>query len=285
MEKVKKLTKELCIMLIGCALLGVGFSLFLAPNSLNAGGISGLSMVIVHVLGVGSVGLFVLLLNIPLFAIGRLRIGRRFFLRSLIGMSAGAFFIDLFSTVPTPELEPLLAAVYGGGICGLGLGLVFTTGATTGGTDIIVRLLRMRWRNTPIGTIGIALDAVVAALTGIVFHDATKALYSGVSVFLTGKVIDAVVYRFDYSKVAWIVTGKYSEITAQIASRLGRGATLLDGEGAFMSRQTKVVLTAVRRQQLAQLKQLVSEIDAGAFIIVQEAHQVLGDGFSRYAGT
>ena len=267
---------------IGCAIFGVGFNLFLEPNALNAGGIAGFAMAIVHLLNFGSVGLLSALINLPLFAIAGLKIGKKFFFGSLFGMVCISGFIDLFAFLPKPETEPLLGALYGGVICGLGLGLVFSAGVSTGGSDIIVRLLKQKWRNVPIGVITIGFDFVVAALTGIVYKNLTVALYSGVAIFITGQVIDMVVYRFDYSKVALIITSKHELVAAEISKKLDRGATFLKGEGSYTRQDTMVVLTAVKRQQLAQLKELVSELDPDAFVIVQEAHQVLGDGFSRY---
>ena len=269
--------------LLGSALFALGFDLFLAPNDLNAGGISGLSMIIVRLTRIGSVGLVTALLNLPLFAIGGLKIGRKFFFGSLLGMAATSLLIDLLSWIPQPVTEPLVGALYGGALCGFGLGLVFAAGASTGGSDIIVRLLKRKWQNVPIGSIAICFDLVVVLLTGLVYWDISRALYSGVTIFLTGQVIDAVVYRFDYSKVALIISKHYDEIAKMVTTDLERGVTYLDGEGYYSGKATKVILTAVKKQQLAELKRKVSEIDADAFIIVQEAHQVLGDGFSRYS--
>ena len=268
---------------IGCIIFAAGFNLFMAPNDMNVGGLSGLSMILVHILGFGSVGTITMLTNIPLFAIGGMRIGKQFFFGSLLGMIVSSVAIDLLAMLPVPEVDPLLACIYGGVSCGLGLGLVFTTGSTTGGSDIIVRLMKQQWPYMPIGTINSFFDFSVVALTGIAFQDVTKSLYSGVAVFAMGLVIDAVVYRFDYSKVALIISQKHEEVSKKIGTELGRGATFLKGEGAYSHQETKVVLTAVKRQQLADLKRLVVEIDPNAFIIVQEAHQVLGDGFSRYS--
>lgn len=268
---------------VGCALFGLGFNLFLVPNRLNAGGLTGLAMSLIHLLGRGSVGTVTAIMNLPLFALAGVKIGRKFFAGSLVGMVLSATFIDLFSLLPAPETEPLIGALYGGVTCGLGLGLVFANGVSTGGSDIIVRLLKMKYRNMPIGSITICFDACVAVLSGIVFKDITVTLYSGVSIFIIGLVIDAVVYRFDYSKVALIITKDYQNVARVISQRLDRGVTFLQGEGAYTGQPTKVVLTAVKKQQLADLKQFVVEADPNAFIIVQEAHQVLGDGFARYS--
>ena len=141
----------------------------------------------------------------------------------------------------------------------------------------------MRYQNVPIGTINSFFDITVAVLTGLAFWDVSRALYSGITIFITGQIIDAVVYRFDYSKVALIISKEHESIAHAIGKQLERGATFLHGQGVYSGKDTKVVLTAVRKQQLAELKRLVVEIDPNAFIIVQEAHQVLGDGFSRYS--
>ncbi|MBQ4641198.1 MAG: YitT family protein [Oscillospiraceae bacterium] len=283
MNKVLKRVGEILKVAVGCALFGLGFNLFLVPNGLNAGGISGLAMILVHILKTGTVGGITLIMNLPLFALGGLKIGKKFFWGSLVGMALSSVFLDLFALLPIPNTEPLIAALYGGVVCGIGLGMVFTSGVSTGGSDIIVRLLKLRYQNVPIGTISIIFDLCVVVLTGLVFWDIALSLYSGVAIFITGQVIDAVVYRFDYSKVALIITKQYELIAQSISDKLERGATYLHGEGTYSREQTKVVLTAVKKQQLAELKALVVEIDPDAFIIVQEAHQVLGDGFSRYS--
>ncbi len=272
------------ITVFGSAVFALGFSLFLEPNDMSPGGISGLSMVLVELLGFGSVGTVSIILNLPLFLLGGLKIGKKFFAGSLIGMVLSNVLIDLlFSANLFPAPDPLVSALYGGLLCGLGLGVVFVSGTSTGGSDILVRLLKLRWRNVPIGQISMWFDVVVVILTGLVFRDVTKALYTGIAVFITGQVIDAVVYRFDYSKVALIISPEHERIAQQIGQKLDRGATFLHGEGSYSHSSTKVVLTAVKKQQVAELKELVTEIDPSAFIIVQEAHQVLGDGFSRYS--
>ena len=268
---------------IGSAMFSAGFDLFLLPNALNAGGISGLAMLFVHLTDVGSIGAITAIINLPLFVLGGAKVGKRFFVGSLVGLLSSSVFVDLFSLLPAPQTEPLIGCLYGGALCGVGLGIVFAAGASTGGSDIIVRLLKLRWQNVPIGLIGISFDAVVALLTGIVFGDIRVTLYSGIAIFISGQVVDAVVYRFDYSRVALIISRQYADIACAITQKLERGVTYLDGEGYYSHNATKVILTAVKRQQLAELKQLVVEIDPDAFIIVQEAHQVLGDGFSRYS--
>lgn len=283
MQELYHKYKWIVATVLGSAIFALGFALFLGPNDMNAGGISGLAQIAVELTGMGTVGGLSIIINLPLFILGGLKIGRRFFFGSMIGMVLSSVLIDAFAVISIPMPEPLIAVLYGGVICGIGLGLVFVNGTSTGGSDILVRLLKLRYRNVPIGQISMVFDAIVVVLTGLVFQDVSKALYTGVTVYLSGKVVDAVVYNFDYSKVALIISSHYEEIAQAIGMKLDRGATFLHAEGSYSHIPTKVVLAAVKKQQLAELKELVVHIDPNAFIIVQEAHQVLGDGFSRYS--
>jgi len=242
-----------------------------------------LAQLIVEVLGFGSVGMFVALINLPLFALAGMKVGKQFFWGSLAGMLSLTITLELLAFLPVPQVDPLLAALYGGVMAGIGVGIVFMTGASTGGSDIIVRLLKKKMQHVNIGTITIGFDCVVAILTGIVFRDISRALYSGVTIFVTGKVVDAVVYSFDYSKAVMIMSKEYEAVAKIIMKDLNRGATYLRGEGTYSGNEMKVVFTVVKKQQLAELKRLVHEVDPDAFVVVQEAHQVLGEGFARYS--
>ena len=236
--------------LLGCILFALGLNLFLLPNDLNAGGISGLSMACVYLTNFGTVGLFTILFNLPLFVIAGLAVGKRFFTLSLIGTLTGSVMIDMISQIPAPNTDPLIGAIYGGLLCGLGLGTVFSTGGSTGGSDIIIRLLKHRYRAVPLGTLAIIFDILVATLTGVVFRDFTRTLYSIIAIVVSGRMVDAVLYRFDYSRVAWIITPKHHQIALAIAQGLGRGATFFYAEGSLSHKNTVVVMTAVRLQQL-----------------------------------
>lgn len=268
---------------LGSSAFGIAFGVFLDPNGLNAGGISGLAQVLVEVTGIGSVGVLTILINLPLFIIGGLKIGRRFFFGSLLGLGLSSALMDILALYPMPQINPLLAAIYGGVITGVGLGFVFVAGTSTGGSDIVVRLVKLKAKNMPIGQIALGFDVIVVTLTGIVFHNFENALYTGIAVFLTSQLIDAVVYGFDYSKVAWVVTKEYEAVAQAVSDKLGRGATYLYSQGTYSLQDSKVVLVALKRQQVNELKELVMEIDPNAFVILQEAHQVLGDGFAKHS--
>ena len=283
MKKIWKKIDWILLTALGSAVFALGFSLFLEPNNINAGGISGLAQALAHIIGLQNVGILSVLLNLPLFLIGGFRVGKRFFAGSLLGMLLSGFLIDTFALISIGPQDTLVSGIYGAVLCGLGIGIVFAAGTSTGGSDILVRLLKLRYRNVPIGIISTVFDALVVVLTGIVFQDLSRALFSGIVVFIMGRVMDVVVYRFDYSKVALIVSDRAEEIAKGICEKLDRGATFLHGQGFYSRREKNVVLTVVKKRQLAELKELVMEQDENAFVIVQEAHQVLGDGFSRYS--
>lgn len=287
MKKLWEKIGWLLMTVVGSAIFGAGYAIFLGPNNLNAGGISGLSAVIVQMVNPAgtipfiSVGVLTIAINLPLFAIGGLKIGKRFFFGSLVGLGISSMIMDYLPIALT--LEPLLAALYGGVVTGFGLGLVFMAGTSTGGSDIVVRLVKLKARNTNIGVIAMAFDVFVVALTGIVFGNVENALYTGITAFLCSKVIDMVVYGFDNTKVAMIITGEYEKIAQEASDKLGRGATYLYSQGTYSKKDSKVVLIAVYPKQIAELKELVVGIDPNAFVILQEAHQVLGDGFKKHS--
>lgn len=274
--------KELCMIIGGCACFGLGFDLFLAPNAINVGGLTGLAMVIQKVIGMGSIALISALLNVPLFLLGYHKLGKKFFFGSLIGTAASSLFLELFNLLPPLETEPLLAALYGGAMSGFGLGLVFMAGASTGGSDIITRLLKHRFRELKLGRVMMCLDLAIVALTGLVFWDISKALYSAVTLFACSTALDAVLYGAHNSGVAFIISDKHEAIAQAIGKKLERGVTLLPGTGYYSQQEKTVLLCAVSKKQIGQLKLIVSSVDPDAFVILQEAHQVLGEGFQRY---
>ena len=284
MSKSRKIILDVVLIALGSIAFALGFDLFLVPQGINAGGLTGLAMIVVALTDHGSVGTLVILCNIPLFILGWRGVGRKFFFGSLLGMLLSNIAIDVVAVLLPPILvEPLLACLYGGALSGFGLGLVFARGASTGGVDIAARLVKQRLRSFSMGRVLLAIDLLIVALTGIAFRDLNRALYCAVTLYVSSIVLDSVVYGFDYSMVALIISDSYRQIAQAIDEKLDRGATLLRGEGAYTGREKQVILVAVRKGQLPELKQIVSEIDRDAFVIVQNAHQVQGEGFGRYA--
>ena len=281
-KKLLRWARDIVVITAGCALFGLGFDLFLQPNQINVGGMSGVGQIISHLTGFGSVAFWTFLINVPLFLLGLKSIGQQFFIGSLLGMLLSNLFLELFSGLPVPQTEPLLAVLYGGLLSGLGLGMIFAIGASTGGSDILSRLLRPKFPNLPIGKIMLAIDAAVVILTGIVFQDINKTLYSAVCIYISSVMLDTVVYGMDYSTVALIISDYHDEIGKKICEQMERGVTMLDGRGFYSGKDKQVLLSAIKKKQVAELKQIVIDVDPDAFIILQDAHQVLGDGFKRY---
>ena len=279
------LVRNFLMIALGSAIFSLGFDLFLEPAGISCGGVSGIAMLIVYATRSKflTVGILSALINLPLFFFGYRKIGKLFFFGSLLGMVVTSVGFDLFAKIlPIPQTEPLVAAIFGGVIIGGGLGIVFIAGASTGGVDIVARLLKLKFRNFPIGKILLCMDLCTAVATGIVYGEFNNTLYSVITLVISSVVLDKVVYGMDYSKVALIISDRYEEIARAIDTQLDRGVTLLRGQGYYTRTDKFVILSAVKRKQLAQLKDLVMAIDPSAFIILQDAHQVLGDGFKRY---
>lgn len=283
---MKRTIGKILMIVVGSAVFSLGFDLFLVPNGINCGGVSGIAMLINYGVNVKwlSVGVLTVLINVPLFILGYRKIGRYFFFSSLLGMATTSVCFDLFEAVlPVPKnVDPLVAAIFGGFIIGAGIGVVFLTGASTGGGDIVARVLKLRMRNLPIGRLMLCLDVSIAVVTGVVYKDFNNTLYSIVTLVVSCTVLDRVVYGIDFAKVALIVSDNHERIAAAISSKLDRGVTLLDGEGYYSRTDKTVLLIAIKKKQLAQLKEIVMTEDPAAFLILQDAQQVLGDGFKAY---
>lgn len=282
--KKTELLRNLAMIVFGCAVFALGFDLFLEPAGFNCGGVSGVAMLINYAVDIPwlTIGVLSAAINLPLFFCGYKKIGKYFFFTSLFGMLCNSVFFDLFALIPIPKVEPMLAVLFGGVMIGAGLGVVFLAGASTGGIDIVARLLKLKFRNFPIGKIILVFDLCTAVATGIVYHQVSNTLYSAVTLYLSSVVLDKVVYGMDYAKVALIITDKFEEVAYAIDTQLDRGITMLQGQGFYKRKDKYILLSAVKRKQLAQLKELVNSIDPDAFVILQDAHQVLGDGFKRY---
>ena len=275
--------KRMVWITIGSAIFALGFDIFLMPHQFGAGGVSGLAVIINAFAPFLSVGVISLIVNIPLFIAGYRTIGRKFFWGSLAGMLISSVLIDAFAFLPIISTEPLLGAIFGGLLVGGGCGIVFMQGASTGGVDIAARLLKRKFLELPIGKLMLMVDMCIAILTGIAFRDLNKVLYCIVALFVCSEATDAVVYRLDYSYAAIIITDLDASVRDAIDEKLERGCTYLKGEGSYTHQEKNVIFCAIKRQQIAELKEIVMNVDPNAFLVLQEAHQVLGEGFERYS--
>lgn len=279
----KKYVGEIAGIFLGTALMAVSYQMFLVPNKIAAGGISGLAIIFFHLYEL-PVGLTVLAGNLPLFILAWRYRGWKFVANSLAGTLLLPLMLELFTFVPLLTSDLLLASVFGGIGLGVGLGIVFRCRGSTGGTALIAQLINYFWGwKSGYGLIGADLAIIVAA--GYIFG-AEVALFALLSLFVSSKVVDFVQEGFSLSKAALIISGEAGErITARILEELGRGATFLEGRGAYSGEEKGIILCVVTQSQVTRLKGLVREIDPQAFIIVSNVGEVLGEGFEPYDST
>lgn len=266
---------------IGSFIFAVGIQWFYHPAALVSGGVTGIAMIINYMTG-APVGIMLLILNIPLFVIALKRYGWRFLAGSLLGTVCSSVAIDLLSLVDVNiTTEPLLAAVYGGILDGLGLGIVYSSGATTGGTDVVAKLIRERYPYINFGTMILALDAVIISAYAIIFQNYEKAMYTVIAVYIATRVIDLVLYGSSQSKLCHIISEYSDDIKTVIVETLNRGVTVLQGKGAYSGQDKQVLLCVVKRQQIVEIKKIVKNIDKSAFVIVTDTRDVFGEGFGN----
>lgn len=266
---------------IGSALYAAGFQFFLYENEIVAGGVTGISMIINYLTGL-PVGVMTIVINIPLFAFAWKKFGIRFIIASLAGMLVSSVLLDLCALVTLNiTTDAFLASVYGGIITGLGLGLVYSGGGTTGGIDIAAKFLRRRHPHINFGTLILILDAIIIAVFAVLFKKYDSAMFAVVSIFITSKVIDLVLYGVSNSKLCYIITDDSEGINAAISERTGRGVTLLHGQGGYTREDKEIILCVIKPQQIVELRRIVHEIDENAFVIVSDSREVFGNGFMQ----
>lgn len=275
--------KSYAIITLGSLLYSLAYNIFYAPNLVAMGGLTGLGQVLNAVIPVLPVGTTVFVMNVPLFFLGWKFIGGHLLVSSLYAMTLSSFAIDLMDMVyQFQPMDSMLASIFGGVLLGLGIGLVFSKGATTGGTDLIARLLKLKFAWLPMGTLVLIPDFIVIALAAIAFGKVESALYGIVSLFISTKVMDTVLYGLNSSKIAYIISDACQEITDFIIHDIDRGVTILHGEGAYSGDEKKVLMVAFKQKEIVPLKEMVNQIDPRAFLIVCDAHDVLGEGFRTY---
>ena len=270
------------IITLGAVIYALAFDWFVAPNQIAMGGVTGLAQIVNALVPVLPVGVLSILVNVPLFLAGWRLLGGRLLVSSLYAMAVSSLAIDVIAWMHTfPPMDPILATLYGGAGMGVGLGLVFSQGATTGGTDIIGKLLKLIFPWLPIGKLVMIPDMVVVILAAGVFGTVNAALYGLIQMYLLSKVMDMILYGWDTSRVAYIITDRWEE-TVQGLLDMNRGVTLLQGKGAYTGAEKQVLLVAFRQREIVPIKRMLREIDPKAFFIVCDAHEILGEGFGDY---
>ena len=285
MQKLKQIfnLKSFLFIIIGSFFLAASFSIFFIPNEIAPGGVSGFATLLNALFG-WSVGLTVLIVNIPLFLLGWKKHGTRFMVLSLFSTILLSIFIEIIKLpvnwIKVVQEDLLLSTLFGGALCGLGLGLVIREGATTGGTDLLAMIINDKFPNIRVAWVLFAIDFLVVA-AAVVFLSPLVGLYALVALFISARVLDYVQTGIDSAKAFMIISEFSSEITKEIMSRAERGVTLLDGHGGFSKEHKEVVLCVVRRQQIAKLRSIIKGIDDNAFVMMYDVKEVEGEGFTK----
>ena len=278
-----RMVRDYAWIALGSVLYSLSFDWFYVPNQIGFGGLTALGMILNHLSPAIPIGTVVLVLNIPIFILGWKFLGGHTLVSSLFAMAATSVLVDLIAAIYTfPPMDPMLAAVFGGVSLGASLGMIFSKGATTGGTDLIARLLKLPFAWLPMGKLLLVVDLAMLLAVSIAFRSMESAMYGIISLYISTLVMDMVLYGLDQSKVAYIVTTRPQEIAAEIDRQMDRGATFLHGEGSFSREEKLVLMCAFKQKQIVPLKALVHDLDPEAFLIVCDAHEVLGQCFRRY---
>lgn len=277
--------KELLIaygqILLGCIIGGAAYPMFLVPNNIAPGGLTGAATVLNYLVQV-PVGLTSMLMNIPLFIIGFKAMGRIFVLRSLVATVLFSMAIDMIQ-VPPVTMDPLLGTLYGGVLLGIGLGLILRAGATTGGTDMVARMVHKRLPFLSVGMFLFLIDCGVVILAGLCVG-LNEGLYAMIAIFVSTKLIDMVMAGLSQTKACFIITSAFESITHRVMTELDRGVTHLQAKGAYSGQSRPMILCVLSSQEVARLKDIVREEDEQAFMFITGAHEALGEGFSKLGG-
>lgn len=266
------------LIIVGCALAGFGTSNFLLPNQISSGGFAGIATIIYYFFNL-QMGTTIFILNIPLFILGYIKIGRKFMFRTVIATFLYSKFIDVFSEFDLNTTDRLLASIYGGILVGIGLATVFKADASTGGTDLIAHIAQNYNINMRISNIIVLADIFIVLANLIAFGDVEVGLYSAIAIYISGKMIDIVFEGINFSKIIYIISDKHDEILRLINNEIKRGATALYGKGSYTGKNKMVIMCVSKRRDLDRIKKISKKVDPNSFIIITDAREVYGLGF------
>lgn len=277
---IRELMADLGYDFIGALAYSVGIHCFTAPNQIAPGGVSGLAIIINYYFPFLPIGTLSLCMNLPLIFLALRFLGRKFTLSTLKTLLVVTVVLDvLFLGVPVYTGNPLLASLFGGVSLGAGLGIIFMRGSTTGGSDILMRLLQLKFPHLSMGKLMMLLDLVVLLLSVVAFQNIESGLYGLIAIYASSHFIDAILYGMDKGQLAYIFSLKNEEIARRIMEELGRGVTFLQATGAYSGEERQVSLCAVRQVEFYKVKRIIHEVDPEAFLIVSEVGEILGEGF------
>ena len=280
-EPWKKLVFDYAVITIASFVYAVGVTLFLDPNSLAPGGITGIAIILNRLTGLET-GTWMMLINIPILLLGVWKFGLRFILSTLYCTVMMSCFTNLLIPVGVATTDPLLASLAGATLMAVSMGWVFKAGATTGGTDIIIKVLRLKVPHLKTGMLFFLTDIVIVAASAFVFQDLDKALYAGITVIVTSLVLDLVLYGRDGAKLIYIISDHSEKITKRLLEELDLGVTHVQGSGAYSGKEKNVIMCVAKKQVAPKAEEVVREEDPMAFMIVTSATEIYGEGYKSY---
>ena len=280
-KTVKRRIFDYIVITAASMIYALGVSLFLDPNSLAPGGVTGIAIIFNRLTGLET-GTLMLVINIPILVLGVWKFGFRFILSTLYCTALTSFFTNLLTPLGAATQDPFLAALAGSALMALAMGLVFKAGATTGGTDIIIKVLRLKFPHLKTGFLFLLTDAMIVTASAFVFKDIDKALYAGVVVFVTSILLDVVLYGRDGAKLIYIISDHSEPITRRLLEELDIGVTHVQGTGAYSGREKNVIMCAIKKQMAYKAEEIVKEEDPLAFMIVTSATEIYGEGYKSY---
>ena len=268
--------------LLGSLLYAAAIALFLDPNQLAPGGVSGIAIIVNHITSLPT-GTLILMMNIPLLALGMWKLGWRFVLETLIAVVASSIFTDLLAPFGPLTRDPLLAACAGGGLLAVGMGILFKLGATSGGTDILIRVIKLKHKHLKTGSLFLATDCCVITASALVFRNVDLALYAAIATMVSSFCLDLVLYGRDEAKLVYLITNHEQAIAQRLLEELEIGVTYLQGQGAYTRDNKKVILCAMQKRLLPRVQEIAMEEDPCVFLIVTSASEIFGEGFKDIA--
>lgn len=275
----RKLTVDTLYDILSALVFAVGLSCFSAPNEIAPGGVSGISVLVRHLSGL-PLGTVTMLLNVPLLLLAWRFLGREFTLKTLKTVAIQTLTLNYVAPYfPIYRGEAIMAGLFGGVLIGISLALVFMRGSTTGGGDIVSRLMQLKLRHVPMGKMMLAFDMLVLLASMLVFQNIETGLCGLISIFTTSKVVDGMLYGLDNGKVLLVISPMQKEIASLILERLGRGVTFLEGQGAYSGQQKQVLMCAVRSPEYHSVEEIIKALDPDAFVLTLEAGEIQGEGF------
>lgn len=277
---IKEIILEILGSIIGALIMAIGIALFLLPNQLSSGGVAGIATITYYLLNI-PMGMMILIINIPLFILAIFKIGKYFFVKTLVGTASLSFFIDILDKLEPLTNDRFLACVYGGIILGIGTAILLKSNSSTGGSDLVSYLAKKYKPTLQSGNIIVIIDIIIVTLNMIFFREIEIGLYSAIAIYLMGKVIDILFEGIDFTKLIIIISDRSEEIYSGIKEKIERGTTGLYGKGMYTDKEKLVLMCVAPRREVSRIKIISRRIDPHSFIIITNSREVVGQGFKR----